>query len=304
MEFIMLIGLPGSGKSTYAKKINYNNKYIIHSSDELRKELFSNENFQCNNRELFNELHKRIINDLNNGNSVIYDATNINYKKRIAFLEKIKHIDCKKSCIVVATTLDKCLSNNANRDKIIPEDIINRMWYNFYFPCYFEGWDDIKIKYFTNIYNIDDKYTFNSFYDNYQNYNQNNQHHSLTLYEHCFKAYTYLLNNNENAYLILAGFLHDCGKPFVATNSNKKGETTKDTHYYNHNNISAYESMFYLYKEGCGIEDIVKSCSLIQWHMQPYFNTNEKLKNKWLNKFGKEFYKDLMTLHEADKYAH
>lgn len=37
-KFIMLVGLPGSGKSTYAKKLEEEG-YRIHSSDAIRKEL-------------------------------------------------------------------------------------------------------------------------------------------------------------------------------------------------------------------------------------------------------------------------
>lgn len=38
VEFIMLVGLPGSGKSTYAEKLKEKG-YIIHSSDAIREEL-------------------------------------------------------------------------------------------------------------------------------------------------------------------------------------------------------------------------------------------------------------------------
>lgn len=37
-DFIMLVGLPGSGKSTYAEELKREG-YIIHSSDAIREEL-------------------------------------------------------------------------------------------------------------------------------------------------------------------------------------------------------------------------------------------------------------------------
>lgn len=84
-EIIMLVGLAGAGKSTYAKTLRGN--YAIHSSDDLRKEMFGdeNENSKENNEKLFTELHKRIKDDLRKGVNVIYDATNLNRKRRIAF---------------------------------------------------------------------------------------------------------------------------------------------------------------------------------------------------------------------------
>lgn len=64
-SFIMMVGLPGSGKSTYAKTLTLNGKpYIIHSSDNLREELYGDAAIQGDNNKLFAELHKRIKKDL------------------------------------------------------------------------------------------------------------------------------------------------------------------------------------------------------------------------------------------------
>ena len=57
-NFYMLVGLPGSGKSTIAKKMIEKNPNIkVFSSDSLRKELWGDENKQGDNSKLFNELH-------------------------------------------------------------------------------------------------------------------------------------------------------------------------------------------------------------------------------------------------------
>ena len=90
-NFYMLVGLPGSGKSNIAKKMKEENPKIqIFSSDELRKELWGNENTQGNNSVLFKELHNRIKFCLENGVDCIYDATNISSKRRMAFLMDVK----------------------------------------------------------------------------------------------------------------------------------------------------------------------------------------------------------------------
>ena len=79
-KFIMMVGLPGSGKSLRAKNLAVKENAIIHSSDNLRQELFGDKNTQDNNEELFKELHRRIKHDLKGEQNVIYDATNISYK--------------------------------------------------------------------------------------------------------------------------------------------------------------------------------------------------------------------------------
>ena len=40
------------------------------------------------------------------------------------------------------------------------------------------------------------------------------------------------------------------------------------------------------------------------WHMQPYFNKEEKTINKYKKLWGEELYNDIMLLHKADEAAH
>ena len=68
-----LIGIPASGKSTYAKNHGKN----IVSTDSIRKEINGDENIQANRGLIFNIAHKRIIEILKNNEDVIFDATNI-----------------------------------------------------------------------------------------------------------------------------------------------------------------------------------------------------------------------------------
>lgn len=72
--FIMMVGLVGSGKSTYAKQLSDDINAIICNSDAIREELFGNENIQNQNEEVFRVLHKRIKNNLKNGKNTIYDS--------------------------------------------------------------------------------------------------------------------------------------------------------------------------------------------------------------------------------------
>ena len=83
----VLEGLPGAGKSTFArlfsKEIDF--KYI--SSDDLREEF---EQYATDNVIIFNIMNKRTIEFLNKGINVIYDATNLERKYRIDLYKKVK----------------------------------------------------------------------------------------------------------------------------------------------------------------------------------------------------------------------
>lgn len=289
--FVMLVGLPGSGKTEFGKSLN--SDFVIYSSDAIRKEMFGNEEIQEKNNEVFAELHKRVKNRLIDGKSVVYDATNISSKRRRAFLSEISNIDCSKVCIVIATTIEKCKESNNGRDRKVPEYVIDRMYYNFEFPGCFEGWDNILLHYRKD--------------DNYKNYSlenligltidfdQKNYHHSLTLGNHLIKVSMQLL---DDVALHYAGILHDVGKLKTQTFVNKKGEASSVAHYYNHHNIGAYDSMFYLKDFGSNIK--VDICTLIQWHMEPYFWVKESTKDKYKRIWGEELFNRIMRLHEAD----
>ena len=298
--FLMLCGLPCSEKSTKAIELAIKYDATIFSSDALREELFGDINCQTRNEELFRELHKRIKDCLKSGKSAIYDACNIHYKERKAFLAELKRIPCEKICIVMATPYEECVRRAKVRERKVPEHVIKRMYRTFDPPWYYEGWDQIWIDYAPNSsgacgWAVD-------WTESVMDYNQDNPHHTSTLGEHCENAKKWIINHEGSNSLKYAALLHDCGKPFVKTFVNSKGETTDIAHYYNHEHTGSYDSLFYIHTAYNLLVAVI-----IRWHMQPYFwekDNNEKLHNKYRKLWGEGLYNDIMLLHEADKNAH
>ena len=308
-ELVYFVGIPASGKSTYAKELK-GKGYNIHSSDSIREELYGDENTQGDPKEIFGILHKRVIEDLKSGKNCVYDATGISTKRRMAFLNTISHIDCKKICLLFATPYEVCLERNKNRERKVPEEVIKRMYMNFNIPYFYEGWDEIKI-----IWSEFDKtkYNYQSYPSIYDSYDQHNSHHELSLGMHMRMATTFS-TIYDSMYVEEAASLHDIGKPFTATFFDSKGNPSSDCHYYNHENVSAYDSLFILkdsndYFVGdaeryfCD-NDILYTCSLINLHMKPYTWKEEKTKEKYKKLLGEEMYNDLMDLHLCDVNAH
>ena len=126
-----LIGLPGSGKSTFAKLIS--DKII--STDDIRMDLYGNETTQGIWREIETEAIQRITTTLAKGNSLVYDATNFKRSYRIDFLQKVereiknKKLNIKFRCIAwyLKTPLETCIAWNQQRERQVPEDIITSM---------------------------------------------------------------------------------------------------------------------------------------------------------------------------------
>lgn len=300
-KFMMMVGLPASGKSTYAKKLAIMFNAQIVSSDDIRAELFGNASLQGDNEKVFGIVHSRIFEALKNGENVIYDATNIDYKRRINFLQQVRRFDCTTHCYFIRAPYSECIYYNENRVRQVPIYVMERMYKNIYIPQYYEGWDEIAV------YSHENKlYSLTELFDNVLNVSQDNTHHTLTVRDHCIECannvFTQLraqgVTNTMQHHLWLAALLHDIGKPFVKSFVNSKGETTTNAHYYQHHLVSAYDSISYLNQD-----QILPVTNYIQWHMQPYFMEKEKTHEKYKQLWGADFYNNLMILNTADRKA-
>lgn len=304
-KFYMLVGLPGSGKSTISNELNGE----VFSSDALRKELWGDENTQGDNTLLFNELHKRIEKGLKEGKNCIYDATNINAKKRIQFLNKIKNIKCEKICILVATDFNVCLQRNNLRGRKVPYEVIKRMYFNIDIPQYREGWDKIIIKRTQDEMN---DYDIFKFVDYLETINHDNPHHLLTIGGHIQAVVKYIMDNYQFKFagdierlecLLRAALYHDIGKKITKTFINSKGEKTEVAHYYNHEKVSAYMYIMYEHTEELkDVDKILYIADLIGFHMKMhcYNGDKEKAHERIRKLVGQREFEDLCILNEAD----
>jgi len=82
----MMIGIQGSGKSTYSNIITKNENIPIMSSDGLRNELPD-----LPEKEVFPTLYNRCSELIKNGSGLIFDATNITRGARVHFIDELKN---------------------------------------------------------------------------------------------------------------------------------------------------------------------------------------------------------------------
>jgi predicted kinase len=296
----MLVGLVGSGKSTCAKKLKDtygSDKTLIIESDAYREIFYGKPEIQGDNNKLFEIIHNDILANLSNGLNVVFDATNVSRKHRVALLQKLGN-NVVKECIVLATSYGRCVENNQSRSRVVPKEVIDRMWKSFQFPTPTEGWDliDIEYNYDETVYDLDEYLSFADHFD------QMNPYHSMTLGIHSRKVAEYLSMNNVDKWVELAGLLHDCGKPMVQSFEEKEDKVI--ARYFNHENVSAYEAMFYLDTKVTRMVDLINAITLINYHMRMYDVKTDKAKEKLKSIVGEDLFYFLEMLHDADKRAH
>lgn len=310
----MMVGLPGSGKSFIASSlfVKRNGEYskpITHSSDVLRKELYGDENDQSNNQKLFYKLHRNIKNDLLAGVDVVYDATNIKKKRRVAFLKELSKIDCYKVCVCVLTPYSLVLRQNAMREREVPSHVIRRMYLNWCPPALDEGFDNVILSY--NYGGIEkSKYALDNFFygeTDAIHIDQENSHHKNTIGDHCVDAAMYIRERYpEDITLRTAALLHDIGKVFTKSRLNAKGYVDAECHYYNHQNCGAYDSFFYTDVLNVPFLERLNIANLIYYHMMPFtsWKQSKKAEQRVRDMVGEEFFSKILRLHEADLAAH
>ena len=287
-KLILLVGIPGSGKTTYAKSYIEQNTNTIHlSSDAIRKELYGDESTQGNPAEVFSLMQTRAVEALNEGNNVIYDATNITRKDRSSIINICPKF-AKIEAHIIWAPIETCIERDASRDRTVGKAVIDRMLKKFQAPYYDEGIGEIKVI-LPNDFDTS-KYRLQCMND--MIIPHDNPHHTLDIYTHCLEANKYLVfyvHNNDDD-IDKASFFHDIGKPYVKAFIDSKGNPCEHAHYYQHQCLGAYIS----YGMGCSI----KTAWLISTHMDPFMNT------KYWKNLPTFLKRDIDLLHEADLAAH
>ena len=289
-KLIILCGIPGSGKTTYATKYISEHSNTVHlNSDNIRKELLGDEATQGDNNLIFSRMQNRAIDGLNFGYNVIYDATNMTRKDRagiIAVCPKFAKIECH----IIWAPIETCIERDVERKRTVGKEVIDRMLKRFQAPYYDEGIDEIEVILPENF--NQQKYIDDSM--NAMKIPHDNPHHTLDIYNHCESAYEYTVNNDmyDNT-LAFAASLHDVGKPYVKSFVNTKGEPSDTAHYYQHQCVGAW--MVY----GLVVNNIrVAVAWLVSTHMAPFLN------EKYYKNLPAYLKNSVDLLHEADLAAH
>lgn len=295
---VILIGIPASGKSHYAKEMVKDNPMRAQwiSSDNIRIE----HDYNISNEKVFQKMWERTKAAALGKRYIIYDATNLSSKRRELLVKQFKHF-CQKnnlSCVVEATVflqpVEVLLERNKRRigRECVPEEVIYRMLGQFQFPSYFEGYNNIDID--------KDSVGIDLDLGAIAEMDQQNPHHEYSLGGHMLKAYDWAVINNYDTPIRIAAAYHDVGKYYTKTVDDKGV-----AHYYGHENYGAYVVALHFLANGLlENEDYYKAIILINYHMRPFAWKNKKVEEKDRKRFTIWLFNHICTLNECDAYAH
>ena len=133
-QLILLIGLPGSGKSTFAQHlVTQSPKSQVISTDAIRAQLFGDEAIQGSWLPVWKQVQKQFsyaVEQINLGNitRAVYDATNAARKYRRRAIELARRTGFTEIIgIWLDTPVQLCLERNCRRQRQVPEAIILQM---------------------------------------------------------------------------------------------------------------------------------------------------------------------------------
>jgi predicted kinase len=130
-SLIIPVGIPGCGKSTYAKTFFNEINDVVWSTDEIRAlpQYGGDVNNQDNNDAVFHHFHGGITLDLARGRRVFADATNLTDRARrsLRTLAATNPAGPVSTHLVIFANPDEAIRRNQARDRTVPSEVMFRM---------------------------------------------------------------------------------------------------------------------------------------------------------------------------------
>jgi predicted kinase len=127
MNAYVMVGAPGSGKSTHAKKLAETENAVIISGDDIRAELYGSAEIQGNWVEIWDRIDELVSESC--GVPVILDGTHYRKDYRQEAITLLRSYGFEKvEAVVMDASLATCLARNFQRvERNVPDYIVKEM---------------------------------------------------------------------------------------------------------------------------------------------------------------------------------
>ena len=156
-RLVLMVGIPGSGKSTFATRfctheIKYGHSCEIVSRDKIRFALIQgDEGYFSHENTVWEKYVAQAANSLKINEITILDATHLNTASRKKIINAIKEIyweeDIELEAVVLNENVLTCLDRNKERTgrAYVPENIIYNINYQLTFPYKEENFNKVVL---------------------------------------------------------------------------------------------------------------------------------------------------------------
>lgn len=127
MKAYLTVGVPGSGKTSYAKKLQKSHKVFVIEGDVIRSELFGDASVYGRWDEVWSKVDELVENNV--GRDLVLDGTFETTDLRaeaISLLRSYGYEDIE--AIVFNPSLATCLSRNWTRTRVVPDYIVKEKY--------------------------------------------------------------------------------------------------------------------------------------------------------------------------------
>jgi predicted kinase len=139
---VLLVGLPGSGKSTYVEKL----QAPVLSSDEIRRLLSDDPANQEIHRRVFHVLRDLLKHRLELRRPVTYiDATNLTPYERRPYVLLAEDYGCDIEAVFFNVPIEECQRRNRERNRVVPGQAIAGMAQRMVAPSTGEGFSRVIV---------------------------------------------------------------------------------------------------------------------------------------------------------------
>jgi predicted kinase len=130
MKLFILVGIPGCGKTTYAKTLRHPKLRVV-STDQIREimvqqGILGDINDMSANKEVFARFHDAVDYDLKAGFDCVADATNLRDFARARLCDIVQAHDAETH-VIVFNNLGEAVSRNMKRDRVVPAEAMGNM---------------------------------------------------------------------------------------------------------------------------------------------------------------------------------